>query len=115
MEREITTLTRQAAPRLLEQPGCGALTAAKIVRETASQDGCALRPASPCTPAPPRSPPRPGRTHRHRLARGGNRQLNVAVHRIAVTHVRLPGSLGQAYYQRRRALEATPPWKPCAS
>jgi transposase len=39
---------------------------------------------------------------RHRLARGGNRQLNAALHRIAVTQIRLDG-LGQAYYQRRRA------------
>ena len=44
-----------------------------------------------------------GRTNRHRLARGGNRQLNAALHRIAVTQARLPESLGQVYYQRRRA------------
>ena len=43
-----------------------------------------------------------GKTNRHRLARGGNRQLNTALHRIAVTQARLPG-LGQEYYQRRRA------------
>ena len=42
-----------------------------------------------------------GRTNRHRLARGGNRQLNAALHRIAVTQIRLDG-LGRAYYQRRR-------------
>jgi transposase len=43
-----------------------------------------------------------GRTDRHRLSRGGNRQLNAAVHRIAITQLRLPGP-GQIYYQRRRA------------
>ena len=43
-----------------------------------------------------------GKTDRHRLARGGNRQLNAALHRIAVTQIRLDG-LGRVYYQRRRA------------
>ena len=42
-----------------------------------------------------------GNTNRHRLARGGNRQLNAALHRIAITQIRLD-SLGRAYYQRRR-------------
>ena len=43
-----------------------------------------------------------GRRDRHRLSRGGNRQLNAALHRIALTQIRLTGSLGQVYYQRRR-------------
>jgi transposase len=103
LEREITTMTRQAAPRLLELPGCGALTAAKIVGETARpgrfrSEACFAMHAG-AAPIPASS----GRTDRHRLARGGNRQLNVALHRIAVTQVRLPGSLGRAYYERRRA------------
>ena len=103
LEREITTRTRQVAPRLLELPGCGALTAAKLVGETARpgrfrSEACFAMHAG-AAPIPASS----GRTDRHRLARGGNRQLNVALHRIAVTQTRLPGSLGQAYYQRRRA------------
>lgn len=39
---------------------------------------------------------------RVRLNRGGNRQLNAALHRIAITQVRL-GGLGKAYYNHRRA------------
>jgi transposase len=42
-----------------------------------------------------------GRTDRHRLSRGGNRQLNAALHPIAITQLRLPGP-GQTYDQRRR-------------
>ncbi len=49
------------------------------------------------------NPASSGRTQRHRLARGGNRQLNAALHRIAITQVRLTDSPGQLYYQRRRA------------
>ena len=39
---------------------------------------------------------------RVRLNRSGNRQLNAALHRIAVTQIRLDGP-GKAYYARRRA------------
>ena len=39
---------------------------------------------------------------RVRLTRSGNRQLNAALHRIAVTQVRLEG-LGQTYYRHRLA------------
>ncbi len=103
LAREITTSTRQVAPRLLELPGCGALTAAKIVGETARparfrSEACFAMHAG-AAPVPASS----GRNDRHRLARGGNRQLNAALHRIAITQTRLPNSLGQAYYQRRRA------------
>ena len=38
LEKEITELTTQLAPALLELPGCGALTAAKIIGETAGVD-----------------------------------------------------------------------------
>jgi len=37
------------------------------------------------TPIPASS----GRTDRHRLCRGGNRRLNAAIHRIAITQLRL--------------------------
>ena len=43
-----------------------------------------------------------GKTTRYRLARGGNRQLNAALHRIAISQIRLGGP-GGLYYQRRRA------------
>jgi transposase len=102
LKRELTTLVRGQAPRLLELPGCGPLTAAKLVGETANparfrSEACFAMHAG-AAPIPASS----GKTNRHRLARGGNRQLNAALHRIAVTQVRLDG-LGQAYYQRRRA------------
>ena len=43
-----------------------------------------------------------GNTVRHRLTRGGNRQLNVALHRIAITQVRLGGP-GRDYFDHRLA------------
>jgi transposase len=43
-----------------------------------------------------------GNLNRHRLARGGNRRLNVALHRIAITQLGMNGP-GRAYYDRKRA------------
>lgn len=102
LEKEITALVHIQAPQLLALPGCGPLTAAKLVGETANparfrSEACFAMHAG-AAPIPASS----GKTDRHRLARGGNRQLNAALHRIAVTQIRLDG-LGRAYYQRRRA------------
>lgn len=90
------------APNLLSLPGCGVLTAAKLIAETAGvarfrSEACFAMHAG-VAPIPVSS----GRTDRHHLYRGGNRQLNAAVHRIAITQLRLVGP-GQAYYRRRRA------------
>jgi len=35
---------------------------------------------------------------RHRLSRGGDRQLNAALHTVAITQIRTPGSRGHTYY-----------------
>lgn len=40
---------------------------------------------------------------RHRLSRGGDRQLNAALHIVAVTQVRMSRSAGRAYYDRKIA------------
>jgi transposase len=102
LEKEIAALVRARAPQLLALPGCGPLTAAKLVGETANparfRSEAAFAMHAGVAPIPASS----GKTNRHRLARGGNRQLNAALHRIAVTQIRLDG-LGRAYYQRRRA------------
>ncbi len=84
LAREIQTLVETKAPQLLELAGCGALTAAKILAETAgverfSSDAKLARLAG-VAPIPASS----GKNTRHRLDRGGNRQLNCALHRIAV-------------------------------
>jgi transposase len=89
LEREITLLVKAQAPQLLELAGCGALTAAKLVAEAAgferfSSDAQFARLAG-AAPIPVSS----GRSDRHRLDRGGNRQLNCALHRVAVTQGRI--------------------------
>lgn len=89
LHREIAALVALHAPALLEIPGCAELTAAKIVAETAQvsrfpTEGHYARYAG-TAPLPASS----GATHRHRFNRRGNRQLNAAIHRIAVTQLRI--------------------------
>jgi transposase len=102
LEREIESSSRSLAPTLLSLPGCGPLTAAKLVGETAgigrfrSKEAFARHNGS--APVPVWS----GNTVRHRLSRGGNRQLNAALHRIAITQMRIDGR-GRTYLEHRRA------------
>lgn len=44
---------------------------------------------------------------RHRLPRGGDRQLNLALHIVALTQVRMRGSNGRAYYDTKIAAGKT--------
>ena len=106
LEREITRRSEQAAPSLIALPGCGALTAAKVVGETARAARFRSRAAYARVNGTAPIPVSSGRTDRHRLNRGGNRQLNCALHRIAVTQIRLKGP-GRAYFERRLALGDT--------
>lgn len=95
---------RQVAPTLLALPGCGELTAAKLVAETAGvsrfRSEAAFARHSGVAPIPVWSGNTAGRV---RLNRSGNRQLNAALHRIAITQIRLPDSAGQRYYRKRLA------------
>jgi transposase len=40
---------------------------------------------------------------RHRLSRGGDRQLNAALHTVAITQIRTPASRGHTYYNAKIA------------
>lgn len=44
---------------------------------------------------------------RHRLSRGGDRQLNLALHVVAVNQIRMPTSAGRAYYDTKIAAGKT--------
>lgn len=101
LAKRISERVRAVAPALLSLPGCGELTAAKLVGEAAGVSRFKSEPAfarhSGVAPIPVWSGNTAGRV---RLTRSGNRQLNAALHRIAVTQIRLDG-LGRAYYQKR--------------
>jgi transposase len=103
LESEISALAAVQAPALLELEGCGALTAAKIVGETAGIARFAHEAKYAMHAGVAPIPVWSGRTAgRVRMCRSGNRQLNAALHRIAVTQIRL-GGLGKTYYDKRLA------------
>jgi transposase len=101
LEREIARMVAELTPTLLALTGCGPLTAAKLVGETAGierfRSKAAFARHNGSAPVPVWS----GNTVRHRLSRGGNRQLNLALHRIAITQLQRPGP-GREYLDRRR-------------
>jgi transposase len=90
--KRIETLVATVAPTLLAMPGVGALTAAKLVGEAAGvarfKSEAAFARHAGIAPIPVWSGSTKGRV---RLTRSGNRQLNAAIHRIAVTQIRLDG------------------------
>jgi transposase len=85
--QELATLVREVAPQLLAERGLGVLIAAKLIGEIAGIDrftsDAKLARISGCAPIPVSS----GRTDRYRLDRGGNRQLNHAIHMLAIAKI----------------------------
>jgi transposase len=102
LEKRIAALVRAAAPSLLEVFGCAELTAAKLIGETARvsrfRSEAAFARHAGVAPIPHWSGPK---TVRLKAARSGNRQLNVALYRIAMTQIRHNGP-AEAYYRKRR-------------
>jgi transposase len=102
LERELSVLVSELAPQLVAERGCGALTAAKLVGEIAGIGRCAndakLARLAGSAPIPASS----GRSDRHRLDRGGNRQLNCALHRLAISKARLDPE-SATYLARKQA------------
>jgi transposase len=103
LTKRIGKRVRVVAPSLLALPGCGEISAATIVGETAlaqrfSSEAAYARHIG-VAPVPHSSG---DKNVYFRSTRSGNRQLNKAIHRIAVTQLRLHG-LGRAYYDKRVA------------
>jgi transposase len=102
LEAEITALIQIVAPQnLLGVPGVGPIVAAKLLGETRGIrrfcSAAAFAAHAGVAPIPASS----GRTTRHRLNRGGNRQLNRALFTIAMVQARWdPRAI--AYLERKR-------------
>ncbi len=102
LERELLVLIKAHRPQLLAEIGCGALTAALLIGRTAGaerfrSDASFARQAG-TAPIPCSS----GQRDRHRLDRGGDRQLNHALHIIAITRARHDPAT-KAYLARKQA------------
>jgi transposase len=102
LEREILLHVRVLAPMLLDEPGIGPIVAAQLIvawshHGRLRSEACFARLAG-VAPVPASS----GRTQRHRLSRGGDRQLNRALHTIAL-HRRHHDPATRDYIARRIA------------
>jgi transposase len=102
LDRELEARIDVVAPALLALPGCGPLSAAKLLGEIGpierfDSDAQLARHAG-VAPLEASS----GKHRRHRLDRGGNRQLNCALHRIAITQARLHPP-ARAYLERKQS------------
>src|SRR5512133_3026880 len=102
LDRELQERTTTIAPRLLALPGCGPLSAAKLLCEIGPIDrfrtDAQLARHAGVAPLDASS----GQHQRHRLDRGGNRQLNCALHRIAITQARVHPP-ARAYLERKQS------------
>jgi transposase len=102
LDQELEQRVAETAPALLGLPGCAALTAAKLLAEIGPIDrfrsDAQLARHNGVAPLEASS----GRVQRHRLDRGGNRQLNAALHRIAITQARYHPD-ARAYLERKQS------------
>ena len=104
LESEMERLTRSIAPALVEAFGVGPDTAATLLVAAGSnpdrlRSEAAFASLCGVNPIPASS----GRTNRHRLNRGGDRQANAALYRIVL--VRLSHDPRTQAYMRRRIAE----------
>lgn len=99
---QITDLVDQAAPTLTQAIGIGPISAATILIAYSHpgriHSEAAFARLAGVAPIPASS----GMTTRHRLDRGGDRQLNRALHTITMTRLRIDPTT-RAYATRRRA------------
>jgi transposase len=106
LERELLGHVRALGPRLLDEPGVGPIVAAQLLvawshRGRLRSEACFARLAG-VAPVPASS----GQTTRHRLSRGGDRQLNRALHTV-VLHRRQHDPVTRDYIERRVAERKT--------
>lgn len=103
LENQLDALVAQTAPALHARKGIGTITAAQLLI-TAGQNSDRLTSeaafAALCGTNP--IPASSGKTTRHRLNRGGDRQANAALHQIVLTRMAYD-SKTRDYITRKRA------------
>jgi len=102
LEREILAHVRALAPQLLDEPGVGPIVAAQLLvswsHHGSVRSEAAFARLAGVAPVPASS----GQTTRHRLSRGGDRQLNRALHTV-ILHRRQHDPATKQYIARRVA------------
>ena len=120
-QAELAELVKAHRPQLLAEQGCGALTAAILIGHTAGVKQFRTRSSFGLQTGTAPIPCSSGQRTQHRLNRGGDRQLNHALHIIAITRAQrdpatkaVPRAQGgrRQDQERRAALPQAPPRAP---
>jgi transposase len=99
---ELAELVTAHRPELLAEQGCGALTAAILIGRTAGNERFRSEAAFGMQTGTAPIPCSSGKRTKHRLNPGGDRQLNHALHVIAITRARHDPATKQ-YLARKEA------------
>jgi transposase len=102
LKREMHTLITAHRPELLAEVGCSTITAAILIGQTAGAQRFATDAQFAMMAGVAPIPASSGKRDRHRLHRGGNRQINRALHIIAITRGRRDPAT-TAYLHRKEA------------
>jgi transposase len=107
LEAELGHLVRKAAATLLDEPGVGVITAAQLLTAWSHRGRFRSEAAFAALAGTAPIPASSGQIVRYRLNRGGDRQLNRALHTIALS--RLAHHAETKRYAARRAAEGKTP------
>jgi transposase len=102
LEREIIGHIRALVPELLNESGVGPIVAAQLIVSWSHRDRVRSEAAFARLAGVAPLPASSGQTIRHRLSRGGDRQLNRALHRV-ILHRRQHDAATRSYIARRVA------------
>ena len=105
---QLEALVSTLAPGLTHRRGIGPVSAAKVLTAFSHRGRCRTDAAFAALAGVSPLPASSGRTMRHRLNRGGDRQLNRALHDIAKTRM-IHCERTKAYVQRRTTEGLTTP------
>lgn len=100
LEAELAALIQEHSAQLLQEHGCGTITAAILIGHTAGAKRFANDAAFALHAGTAPIPASSGNTNRYRLHRGGDRQLNRALHVIALSRARTDPTT-RAYLNRK--------------
>jgi transposase len=100
----ITAVLDEHGTRLRETDGVGPVLAARLLGRTGTPSRFASEASYANYTGTAPIQIASAETDRHRLSRYGNRQLNSAIHTIAMVQIRMPASLGRAYYNTKIAV-----------
>ena len=106
--RTIAVLVDAAGSTLIQTVGVGPIMAGRLISRTgrASRFPTSAAFANYAGAAPVEIAS--AEKSRHRLSRHGDRQLNSAIHTIAITQIRMPSSRGHHYYKTKLEEGKTP-------